>query len=111
MKLEDLSKAFCLAGLILVLLAGSWLVYDYFRQPEPFKQRPLEQQTTIVDGVQAVVPVAPSAKPSPRKRCIFAEPAIGPGCRYDDRFLAKIGRDGVKAYGWPEVNTEDNIGN
>jgi hypothetical protein len=107
MKKEMINQGVFALSIFLALIAIGFILLDMTR-PAPVKQSPLPKIETY--ETQGPVVVTPPVRPG-KPRCIFAEPEIGPGCRYDDKALAKLGRDGVKAYGWPKVNTEDNIGN
>lgn len=87
---------------IVIIAIITWLA-----MPVPVKVSPLPP------AVQVEPPFLPptfKGKVRHPKRCIFVEPEIGPWCRYDDRAMVKVGRDGVKPYAVPEVNTEDNVG-
>jgi hypothetical protein len=108
MKKEEIKGGAFVLSVVLAVIAIGFILMDMTRQPESVKQSPLPE-IKIFD-TQGPVVVRQPARPR-KTHCIFAEPQIGPGCRYDDKAMAKVGRDGVKAYGLPEVNTEDNIGN
>lgn len=92
----------------ILITVGILMMID---RPEPVRQSPLPQVAAVEPPGPVAVQQPMQAKKPDRKRCIFVEHGIGSGCRYDDAFLAKVGRDGVKAYGWPEVDRSDNVGN
>jgi hypothetical protein len=105
--LVGLAVGFLLAAALVGLAVGFLLQQGGTVSPG---NPPLEDGVSVVRGFTLAPGLEKAAKPDP-SRCIFVEHGIGPGCRYDDRFLAKVGRDGVKAYGSAEVSTDDNIGN